>query len=369
MANSSSTSPEITSRCVTVREHTGTLNLEVTHYLGLDGIGVGESITSPVLEVCGYRWKIYFYPDGIETTYHGYASAFVHCYSDSKDTDVTAKFTLSILEKRSQANLASFDALKRVFSPRDFHLWGHHYFVDKAKLESLSQLGDGCFTVRCVLTVVTDTDESPSLQLPTVPSQLFSQLESMLEGGRGADVTFLVGSQEFRGHRSFLAARSPVFGAQFYGPMADKDDMPRVKVIDVEPDIFQMMLHYIYKDSLPLPPADDEGGYSVAAMQHLMVAADIYGLERLKLMCEDELCKTMDAATVMSTYALANQHHCSRLKDACVEFIMSSKEVLAAILETNQHFFMTRCRPLPLEGDHEEEDVDHSRKFKRTRTE
>ncbi|XBI95016.1 hypothetical protein VPH35_031561 [Triticum aestivum] len=322
----------------------------------------GESVTSPVLEVGGYRWKIYFYPDGIETTYHGYASAFVHCYSDTKATDATAKFTLSILEKRSQANVASFDAVKRVFSPRDFQLWGHHYFVDKAKLESLSQLGDGCFTIRCVLTVVTDTDESPPLQLPTVPSQL----ESMLEEGRGADVTFLVGSQEFRGHRSFLAARSPVLGAQFYGPMAEKDDMPRVKVIDVEPDIFQMMLHYIYKDSLPLPPADDKGGYSVAAMQHLMVAADIYGLERLKLMCEDELCKIMDAATVMSTYALANQHHCKRLKDACVDF-MTSKEVLAAILETNERF-MTRCRPLPLEEDHEEEEVDHSRKFKRPRT-
>ncbi|XBI58824.1 hypothetical protein VPH35_039997 [Triticum aestivum] len=365
MANSSSTSPEITSRCVTVREHTGTLNLEVTDYLGLVGIGVGEPLTSSVLEVGGYKWMISFYPDGVEN-FHGHAAAFVHCYFDSKDADVTAKFTLSILEKRSQVNVASFDSMKRVFSPRDYKTWGHHGFVDKAKLGWLSQLGDGCFTVRCVLTVVTDTDESPPLQLPTVPSLLSSQLESMLEDGRGADVTFLVGSQEFRGHRSFLAARSPVFGAQFYGPMAEKDDMPRVKVIDVEPDIFQMMLHYIYKDSLPLPPADDEGGYSVAAMQHLMVAADMYGLERLKLMCEDELCKIMDASTVMSTYALANQHHCNRLKDACVEF-MSSKEVLAAILETNEHF-MTRCRPLPLEGNHEEEEVDHSRKFKRTRT-
>uniref|UniRef100_N1QSM8 Speckle-type POZ protein-like protein B n=1 Tax=Aegilops tauschii TaxID=37682 RepID=N1QSM8_AEGTA len=188
MANSSSTSPEITSRCVTVREHTGTLNLEVTDYLGLVGIGVGEPLTSSVLEVGGYKWMISFYPDGVEN-FHGHAAAFVHCYFDSKDADVTAKFTLSILEKRSQ--------------------------------------------------------------LPTVPSLLSSQLESMLEDGRGADVTFLVGSQEFRGHRSFLAARSPVFGAQFYGPMAEKDDMPRVKVIDVEPDIFQMMLHYIYKDSPP----------------------------------------------------------------------------------------------------------------------
>uniref|UniRef100_A0A453D0Q8 BPM/SPOP BACK domain-containing protein n=1 Tax=Aegilops tauschii subsp. strangulata TaxID=200361 RepID=A0A453D0Q8_AEGTS len=97
-----------------------------------------------------------------------------------------------------------------------------------------------------------------------------------------------------------------------------------------------------------------------------MVAADMYGLERLKLMCEDELCNIMDASTVMSTYALASQHRCNRLKDECVEF-MSSKEVLAAILETSERF-MPRCRPLPLEGDHEEEEVDQCKKFKRTRT-
>nr|XP_020179232.1 BTB/POZ and MATH domain-containing protein 4-like [Aegilops tauschii subsp. strangulata] len=133
MANSSSTSPEITSRCVTVREHTGTLNLEVTDYLGLVGIGVGEPLTSSVLEVGGYKWMISFYPDGVEN-FHGHAAAFVHCYFDSKDADVTAKFTLSILEKRSQVNVASFDSMKRVFSPRDYKTWGHHGFVDKAKL-------------------------------------------------------------------------------------------------------------------------------------------------------------------------------------------------------------------------------------------
>ncbi|XP_048553395.1 BTB/POZ and MATH domain-containing protein 2-like [Triticum urartu] len=361
MANSCWTSPEITSPA-TVWEQTRTLNFEVTDYLQLDGMGVGEFISSPVAEVGGYEWNIKFYPDGDDEDCDGHASAFVRCYRQATDPDVTAKLTLSILEKRSQVNVASFDALMCIFSPCDFLTWGHQKFVDKSKLESLSQLGDGCFTIRCVLAVI--TDEPPSRGLSReLPSQLSSQFESMLEDGRGADVTFRVGSHKFLGHRCVLAARSPVFRAQFYGPMAEKDK-PRVKVVDVEPAIFQMMLRYIYADTLPPPPAE---GYSVAVMQHLMVAADMYGLERLKLMCEDELCNIMDAATVMSTYVLASQHRCNRLKDECVEF-MSSKEMLAAILETNQHFFMTRRRPLSLEGDHEEEEVDHSRKFKRTRT-
>nr|XP_020165427.1 BTB/POZ and MATH domain-containing protein 3-like [Aegilops tauschii subsp. strangulata] len=264
MANSIWTSPEITSPA-TVWEQTRTLNFEVTDYLQLDGMGVGESISSPVVQVGGYQWKIKFYPDGIDEDCDGHASALVRCYSQDTDPNVTAKFKLSILEKRSQVNVSSFDAPMCIFSPCDFPTWGYQKFVDKSKLESLSQLGDGCFTIRCVLTVV--TDEPPSRGLSReLPSQLSSQLESMLEDGRGADVTFRVGSHKFLGHRCVLAARSPVFSAQFYGPMAEKDK-PRVKVVDVEPAIFQMMLRYIYTDSMPPPPPPAEG-YSVAVMQH-----------------------------------------------------------------------------------------------------
>ena len=97
--------------------------------------------------------------------------------------------------------------------------------------------------------------------------------------------------------------------------------MGRVKIVGVKPFIFETMLHYIYTDSLP--PCPDEGGYSAAAMQHSLVAADRYGLDRLKLMCEEDLCKRIDAETIATTSALADQHHCERLKDACQKFELS----------------------------------------------
>lgn len=54
----------------------------------------------------------------------------------------------------------------------------------------------------------------------------------------------------------------------------------------------------------------------------------------------------------MFTYALANRHHCNRLKDACTEF-MSSKQVLAAVLETDGFMeqFIKSYRLPPLEGE------------------
>ena len=59
-------------------------------------------------------------------------------------------------------------------------------------------------------------------------------------------------------------------------------------------------------------------------LRHLLVAADRYAMERMKLMCESKLCEVLSAVTVATTLALADQHHCSQLKDACIEFMNSS---------------------------------------------
>jgi speckle-type POZ protein len=46
--------------------------------------------------------------------------------------------------------------------------------------------------------------------------------------------------------------------------------------------VFRSLLHFIYTDSLP--EIDDRDRTAMA--QHLLVAADQYGMERLKLICE-----------------------------------------------------------------------------------
>jgi speckle-type POZ protein len=67
-------------------------------------------------------------------------------------------------------------------------------------------------------------------------------------------------------------------------------------------------------------------------VKHLLVAADRYAVESMKMLCEGILCKNLDVESVATTLGLADQYHCSMLKDACVEFIISSdrmKDVLA----------------------------------------
>ena len=345
MATSSSTSQEITR----ITEHvTETLNFEMTSYLQLKSMGAGEFVSSPVFEVGGYDWDIKFYPSGAnKDECEGHASSFLRYLGQAKG--VSAKFTLSMLETTGgQKQVAGFGIVEdRAFSPGSD--WGYKKFADRSQLKSLSRLGDGRFTVRCVLTV---RNESRPMKLP-------GRLERMLRDGRGADVTFGVGGREFRAHGALLAARSPAFEAKLFDdhPVAPAEKgMRRLEVTDVEPAIFEMMLHYIYTDSLP-PCGDDGEGYSAAVMQHLLVAAEGYDLDRLKQICEEELCKRMDVETVMATLAFANQHGCEQLKAACVGF-MSSTGVMAAVVETDgfREHLKTCPRPLCLEEPKGEEE-------------
>ena len=50
-------------------------------------------------------------------------------------------------------------------------------------------------------------------------------------------------------------------------------------------------------------------------------------------MCEVSLCQGIDAQTVATTLALAEQHHFARLKGACLRFI-ASRDVLAVVMKT-----------------------------------
>nr|AAP53881.2 BTB/POZ domain containing protein [Oryza sativa Japonica Group] len=105
------------------------------------------------------------------------------------------------------------------------------------------------------------------------------QLGDLLETGKGADVVFEVAGQTF-------AARSPVFSVELYGPMKESEPTGVVCVQDMEAQVFKALLRFMYTDSLP--KMEEEEG---VMCQHLLVAADRYNLERLKLICEEKLCK------------------------------------------------------------------------------
>lgn len=190
-------------------------------------------------------------------------------------------------------------------------------------------LNDGSFTVRCDVALKPITAKADAF-VTVPPSDLHQHLGGLLLASKeGADVTFQVaGGETFSAHRCVLAARSPVFRAQLFGEMKEaKAAAGAVIAIDnMDARVFGCFLSFIYTDSLP-PEEEEEGQDDGAAMvlqQRLLAAADMYGLERMKLVCQEKLCKHVRADSVGRMLALADLHRCPGLKEACFDFLSSS---------------------------------------------
>lgn len=98
------------------------------------------------------------------------------------------------------------------------------------------------------MSVATAKMNTETVQVP--PSTLVDNLSALLEATEGSDVTFNVKEEVFPGHKIILAMQSPVFRAEFFGPMSD-EGRRTVTIEEMQPAVFRGLLHFIYTDSLP----------------------------------------------------------------------------------------------------------------------
>lgn len=105
----------------------------------------------------------------------------------------------------------------------------------------------------------------------------------------------------------------------------------------------QALLHFIYWDSLPdmeeLTGLNSKWASTLMA-QHLLAAADRYGLDRLRLLCESNLCEDVAINTVATTLALAEQHHCFQLKAVCLKFVAMPENLRGDFIFTYSFFLV-----------------------------
>lgn len=117
---------------------------------------------------------------------------------------------------------------------------GYKRFFKRTTLETSDYLKDDCLSINCSVGVVRSHTKSPrtySIAIP--PSNISQQFGKLLESGKGSDVSFEVDGETFAAHKLILAARSPVFRAQLFGPMKDQNTWC-IKVEDMEPLVFKV---------------------------------------------------------------------------------------------------------------------------------
>ncbi|KAF7012096.1 hypothetical protein CFC21_026330 [Triticum aestivum] len=239
----------------------GTHVFTIASYRLHKGLGAGKFIRSATFAVGGYDWCIRYYPDG-DLNQKDHVSVCVEL--QSKNSVVRALYDLRLINRATglsslifsrPSSLPAFDSLK------NDHVRGAYKFMKIDLLEASPYLQDDCLVIQCDITVllkeipaVATVAKPPEIQV--TPSDLSNNLAKLLEGNKGADMTIKV------------------------------------------------------NDSLPVMH-DLDNHDNKEMIKHLIVAADRYAMERMKLICESMLCKSLDAKSVGATLALADQHHCS----------------------------------------------------------
>ena len=237
--------------------------------------------------------------------------------SPKKEACTWANFKLYIVNAKGQkTNRASPKEACPFVQGKD---WGFKNFIYRDVLLDPSNglLLNDQLTLLCEVTVEQDSAK-PSCQttsnvVAAPDCHLSDDMGGLWKSSRFTDVCFCVAGQEFQAHKAILAARCPVFGAMFRHDMQERRSN-QVQIHDVDPPVFQEMMYFLYTGKAP----------SLHTMApELLTAADKYGLERLKLMCEAALCHSLSVDNAAEFLVFADLHGAQHLKSQALRLITS----------------------------------------------
>jgi speckle-type POZ protein len=133
--------------------------------------------------------------------------------------------------------------------------------------------------------------------------------------------------------------------AQLFGPMKEGTTSTVIHIKDMDAKVFRTLLTFIYTGSFATKEnrtqvvegeEDEEYVEYIMWLQGLLVAADIYDIQRLKRLCEEHLSLQIRVSSVVSILALAEKHYCHWLKKVCLNFIqVQSTPCLEEVMATD----------------------------------
>uniref|UniRef100_A0A0D9WAN0 BTB domain-containing protein n=1 Tax=Leersia perrieri TaxID=77586 RepID=A0A0D9WAN0_9ORYZ len=159
-------------------------------------------------------------------------------------------------------------------------------------------------------------------------------MEFLLSGDAPFDLEIRVVGDDaatFHAHRMALAAQSLYFRRRLYGEVGNEAGGAPPSAIDVHgvsPEAFGAVLHYVYNDALPEEVTNKSGNAAAFMARELFEAADMYAMDRMKLLCANNLCRFIDVDTVSPIMEIAEAHSCELLKKARRNY-MKRRRILA----------------------------------------
>jgi hypothetical protein len=149
-------------------------------------------------------------------------------------------------------------------------------------------------------------------------SSLVADLRNFLNDQKLSDVTFIVEGKPVHAHK-LLCVRCSYFRAMFEGQMREAQQKT-VTINNVSHRTFLALLEYLYTDEIEI---------SLDIAMDLFVAADQFGVERLKRLCEKKILTSISIETVATILQAANVHVAEGLRQSCMEFILRNFDAVS----------------------------------------
>uniref|UniRef100_A0ACD5WUR0 Uncharacterized protein n=1 Tax=Avena sativa TaxID=4498 RepID=A0ACD5WUR0_AVESA len=249
--------------------------------------------------------------------------------------------------------IADFSAAHKMFGVNNYiesssFDVGVHKFTEVGIAKSYYVKYDGSLTVHCDVTVnkecayTTSCSTAAARRIVPPSSNIACHLERLLASQECFDVKFQVRDSQICAHELVIAARSPTLHAA----VSSAPHKDHVRIDDIDIPTFKAMLHFIYADELP--PVSMLGKEATAVARDLLVAADRFGLDRMKAMCENLLCQLITTESVLATLELADRHGFQGLTDFFLDHI-SQPHVLKEAVETKSFKDLKTTSPRLLE--------------------
>jgi len=157
--------------------------------------------------------------------------------------------------------------------------------------------------------------------IAVLPSTFQADFKHLYGSKLFADVTFIVEGHKLPAHKCVLAARCEKFRAMFQDHF--KEGQQSEITLECKLGPFQAMLEYLYTDNIPV---NCDNLFDVLAL------AEEYLLLHLKSVCEIRMLDSLDLYNAANMLAHADLYRCEVLKRYCLQFIMTSHELLVMMV-------------------------------------
>ncbi|XP_065207987.1 speckle-type POZ protein-like [Planococcus citri] len=269
------------------------------------------------------EWHLELQVENLMPCWSDYFALYLHLdkgFTDGRPILARAKFYF-LDGKGNKANVLQYCHIFKAGAKTSSR--GYPGFISKTRLlnpfPGLRILHKDALTIVCELKIATlnsttvETVQRCSVGPMITENAVSKSLERSLLNQDLIDVTFSLNGENFGAHKIILAARSPVFAAMFKHDM-EENRLNKVDIPDMKPEVFKAFLLYLYTDKTP-DPADP------GMVCDLLVAAEKYDVNGLKLLCEEMLLKDLSEENAIDVLVFADQYMFEHLKKQVIFYI------------------------------------------------